>query len=270
MFGSLYDMPYLQQLRWSLKPGLGLFEGDKGAGGGGGGTGAGGTGAGAGAGGTGTGDANSAILAELKAMREENKAMKTEIEGLKKGGSGAGGGGPDDKSLTERVEAERKLREKNKQETDKIERDISYNLGVRKFVEDHKAHLSENILDLMTEADKQKFENHAEKASTLRTEIIESFFKVQANVDILTPAQKRNLADFQKLTKDGKRQESEKVYESVFEPALEMVKRVKKAEELNLAARGFATAQGGPLAVYEQKLYEAAQRNIFNKQKKAG
>lgn len=266
MYGSLFDKPFLQQMLFSIKPGMGLFN-DAGGGTGGGGAGAGaaagaaGAGAGAAAGAAGAAgvDANAALLAEIKAMRAEI----TELKG--KGAAGAGAG--NDPSIAERVEAERKVREKNKLETDKIERDISYNMGILKFAEDHKSHLAENIGEIITAADKQKFDNHAEKASTLRTEIIDAFFKVQSNLDILTPAQKRNLADFQKLTKDGKRQESEKVYESVFEPALEMVKRVKKAEELNLAARGFATAQGGPLAAYKAKLYEAAKRVIINKRK---
>ncbi len=258
MYGSLFDKPFLQTLRMSLKPGLQLFEGE-GTGTGGGGT---GTPPPAGTGtpppATGGGDSNAALLAELKAMRAEI----TELKGKKEEKA--------DPSLAERVEAERKSREKNKLETDKIERDISFNMGIAKFVDEHKSHLSDNIAEIIKVADNQKFDNHAEKSSTLRSEIIDAFFKVQANLDILTPAQKRNLADFQKLTKDGKRQESEKVYESVFEPALEMVKRVKKAEELNLAARGFATAQGGPLAAYKAKLYEAAQRVIINRKQKAG
>lgn len=173
----------------------------------------------------------------------------------------------DDKTLAQKAEAERLAREKGQTDTQKIERDISYNLGVKKFVEDHKAFLSEDVAGILTQAEKEKYDSAGQKAAELRTEIIEAFFKVQSNLDILTAAQKRNLADFQKLTKDGKRQDSEKVYESVFEPALEMVKRVKKAEELNLAARGYATATGGPLGAYKQKLLEAAKRVIINKRK---
>ncbi len=172
-----------------------------------------------------------------------------------------------DKTLAEKVEAERIAREKGQSDVAKIERDISYNLGVSKFVDDHKAYLSEDIKAILLAAEKEKYDSAGQKAAELRTEIIDAFFKVQANSDILTAAQKRILADFGKLTKDGKRQDSEKVYESVFEPALEMVKRVKKAEELNLAARGYATATGGPLGAYKQKLLEAAKRVIINKRK---
>lgn len=285
MFGSLYDKPFLQQMLSEMRSGSGLMmsEGDKGAGGGGGGGTGTGQGTGQGTGGTGTGqgtgqggDANAALLAEIKAMRAE-------ITELKKGGAGSGGQGSgggqgggqgggmgDDPSLADKARKEREAREKGQADAAKIERDISYNLGVKKFVEDHKAFLSEDVQGILAQAEKEKYDTAGQKAAELRTEIIEAFFKVQANSDILTSAQKRILADFQKLTKDGKRQDSEKVYESVFEPALEMVKRVKKAEELNLAARGYATAAGGPLGAYKQKLFEAAQRVIINKNKKAG
>lgn len=282
MFGSLYDKPFMQQMLMSMKPGLQLFNDGGGSGGGGGGTGSGqGTGNGGGQGsGTGQGgDANAALLAEIKAMRAEiTELKKGGASGGQGGGQGSGtgqgggqgGGTNDDPSLADRARKEREAKEKGHADAAKIERDISYNLGVKKFVDDHKAFLSEDVQGILAQAEKEKYDTAGQKAAELRTEIIEAFFKVQANSDILTSAQKRILADFQKLTKDGKRQDSEKVYESVFEPALEMVKRVKKAEELNLAARGYATATGGPLGAYKQKLFEAAKRVIINKNKKAG
>ena len=204
-------------------------------------------------------DANAALLAEIKAMKDEIATLK----------KGAPTPPPADPSLADKALKEREAKDKETANGVRIERDIAYNMGLKKFVEDHKPYLSEDINGILAQAEKVKYDSAGQKASELRAEIVDAFFKVQSNVDILTAAQKRNLADFQKLTKDGKRQESEKVYESVFEPALEMVKRVKKAEELNLAARGFATAQGGPLAAYKQKLLEAAKRVIINK-KKAG
>lgn len=206
-----------------------------------------------------------AANAELTAALAQIKEMQAAIAKLTPAAPAA------DKTLAEKAEAERLAREKGSADHAKIERDISYNLGVKKFVEDHKAFLSEDVQGILAQAEKEKYDTAGQKAAELRTEIIEAFFKVQANSDILTAAQKRILADFGKLTKDGKRQDSEKVYESVFEPALEMVKRVKKAEELNLAARGYATASGGPLGAYKQKLFEAAKRVIINKrERKAG
>lgn len=216
-------------------------------------------------GGTGTpppADPAAAMLAEMTAMKAEIAALKAAKtpEPLK----------TPDPSLADKVEADRLAKEKLTESSAAIERNVAFNFGVKRFVEDHKAFLPENVVAIIDLAEKEKYDSVGQKAAELRVEIMEAFFKVQSNVDTLTGAQKRNLADFQKLTKDGKRQESEKVYESVFEPALEMVKRVKKAEELNLAARGYATTAAGPLGAYKQKLLEAAKRVIINKVKKAG
>lgn len=256
MYGQLFDKPFMQAMLQDMKPGLKLFN-DGGTGGGGGG----GTGTPPPGTGTPPPDATATALAAAQAQIKEMQAAIAKLT------PGTGTPPPADKTLAEKAEAERLAREKNQTDVSKIERDLTYNLGVKKFVEDHKAFLSEDVQGILAQAEKEKYDSAGQKAAELRTEIIEAFFKVQANSDILTAAQKRILADFGKLTKDGKRQDSEKVYESVFEPALEMVKRVKKAEELNLAARGYATATGGPLGAYKQKLLEAAKRVIINKRK---
>jgi hypothetical protein len=98
------------------------------------------------------------------------------------------------------------------------------------------------IQEILTAAEKEKYDSATEKASAIKRAFIESFFAVQDNVDLLTTAQKATLDDYLKLTKNGKEAKAETVFENLFEPALETLKKVKKAEELGKARSGYASS----------------------------
>jgi NADH:ubiquinone oxidoreductase subunit F (NADH-binding) len=93
----------------------------------------------------------------------------------------------------------------------------------------------------LSSAEKEKFDSAIDKANAVKRGVIESFFAVQSNLDLLTSGQKAQVEDYLKLTKNGKEQKAASIFENVFEPTLESLRRVKKAEEVGRANNGYAT-----------------------------
>lgn len=144
--------------------------------------------------------------------------------------------------LREKVRKEKESTDAKAGEIKGIEKALSFNMSVEKFVKDNTDVLPSEIPELLKAAEKEKYDSAAEKASAIRSAFVQSFFAVQAHVDLLTASQKTTLDDYLKLTKNGKEQKASEVYENLFEPALETLKKVKKAEELGKARSGFASS----------------------------
>lgn len=159
----------------------------------------------------------------------------------------------DKEGLDEKVKRERENAEKDKARTQELEKVLKFNLGVKTFVESNKDILPSDFPAILEAAEKEKYDTEGQKASAIRAAMVNAFFNVQANVDLLTENQKAELENFQKLTKNGREEKSGSVYLNVFEPALEMLKRVKKAEELGRGRAGLVTPDKAEEA-YKQRL----------------
>lgn len=209
-----------------------LFDaasGDGGAGGGG-------AGAAGGAAATGTPDPKDAKIAELEAKL---KAAE---------GAGAGGGNQND--LVDKARKEKEDKEKREGDSKVLESAIKFDLEAESFLSTNKAYLPSEIADIFAQAKKENYGSSVEKSQALKSAIVQSFFSVQGNVDMLTPGQKSKLDDYLKLTKTVKQERSPQIYEDIFEPAFETLKRVKKAEAL-----GKGHAEGGKSEdAYKQKM----------------
>jgi hypothetical protein len=161
-------------------------------------------------------------IAELKS---QNAALMAKIEALTKPP-------PDDPGLQEKARKEREEADKKKSDVKALEKSLQFNMGSKDFVKLNENLLPKNVTDILSVAEKETYDSAIQKAQAIKTGIIESFFMVQANLDLLTPGLKTTLEEYLKLTKNGKQDRAIEVYESVFEPAFEMLKRVKKAEAL--------------------------------------
>lgn len=199
----------------------------------------GGAGGGGGAGGTTppADDVNAKLAAALK-----------EIEDLKAGKPAPTQTDPD---LLERTRKAQEEAAKNSSNTKAIEAAIEFNFKAGDFLKQHSALLPEEVKTLFANADKETFNSPVEKASEIKSGIIQSFFKVQENHDLLTAGQKAALANYLSLTKTGKSEEAGKVYSTILEPTLEMAARLKKAEEVNRARNGYSDNNDD---AYKQKL----------------
>lgn len=122
-----------------------------------------------------------------------------------------------------------------------LESALKFNMAINEFVKTNEALLPAEVLGVLKAAEKEKFDTPVERSNALRSSIIQSFFAEQKNVDLLTASQKNNLDNFLGLTKIGKEQKSEFIYENIFEPTIEQMKRINKAVEVGKANQGYAT-----------------------------
>lgn len=168
----------------------------------------------------------------------------------------------DDLSLNDKVKLERDQQDKKSSDSKALESSISFNLTVSDFVKQNESFFSKGISDIVKVAEKEKYDSHIHRANAIKAGIIQEHFSLQANVDELTESQKSVLADYTKLTKNGKEEKAKDVWEAVFEPALNTAKRVRKAEELSKSKQGLGGISDSEQA-YRDKLSKMAEKKFF-------
>lgn len=190
-----------------------------------------------------------ALKAELEALRKEKSdwSKKKEKEEL---------------SLNDKVKLEREDQEKKNSDSRLLEAALTFNLTSQQFLKDNESILPKEIGDIFKAANQEKYENAIQKSNATKAAIIQSFFSQQSNVDYLTEGQKLSLADYLKLTKNGKEDKAREIYDNLFEPALGTLKRVKKAEELSKSNQGLSAGSDSEQA-YKDKLSKMAERKFF-------
>jgi hypothetical protein len=161
----------------------------------------------------------------------ENAALKAKIAELEKKSNPEPK--PDDSDLRARAIAAAKANGDDADKIKRLENAIIFNMKSADFLKTNAALLPEDIGELFKQAEKEKFDDQAEKAASIKSGVIQSFFAVQANADLLTPGQKASLDEFLKLTKNGKQEKAQHIYEMIFEPAFERLKSERKARALN-------------------------------------
>lgn len=139
----------------------------------------------------------------------------------------------DDEELIDKSKRERAEKDKQDGDAKALEAALRFNMNSDSFLKSNESLLPKDIADIFKTAEKEKFDNPIEKDRAVKAGIIQSFFSVQSNLDLLTPALKNQLEDYLKLTKNGKQEKAQGIFDAIFEPTFEMLRRVKKAEALN-------------------------------------
>jgi len=199
---------------------------------------------------------------EIAAMKAENEASKAEAAKLKADIEALKAPKPAPKAeddLQAKAAKEKEESDKSNANAKKVENALKFNLSVANFVKENKDILTADIEGILKAAEKENYDTAFNKANAVKVGMIGTFFSVQANMDLLTAAQKSQLEDFQKLTKNGKEEKAEHVFENIFEPAIEMLKKVKKAEELGKAKSGFSSGSSVEND-YKQRLINQAKK----------
>ncbi len=185
-----------------------------------------------------------ARIVELEAAAAKGKKTEDEDE-------------TDDQDLRARARKDRESSDTESGRTKKLEDAIKFNLGSKEFLKTNEALLPKEVADIFARADRENFSDAIQKDSAIKSGLVEAFFSVQSNVDILTSGQKSALDEYLKLTKDKKQEKAQSLYEMVFEPAFEALKRSKKAEALQ---RGHGTGEDD---AYKQKLMKLGARKFL-------
>lgn len=176
---------------------------------------------------------------KLAAALKREEDLKAELEKFKKNTPPKP---EEDDDLRKKVQKDKETAAEIAAQTKIIERALAFNLKVHAFVKENSDLLPAEITAIIAQADKETYDNANAKAAAVKAAMIQAYFSVQANLDSITPAQKVVLDDYLKLTKTGKENKAAEIYENIFEPALETVRKVKKAEEVGRSRSGYGSS----------------------------
>lgn len=194
------------------------------------------------------------LAAALK--REED--LKKENEELKKKANPPKDPPKDDEDLAAKAAKERENAEKQGRETKRIENALQFNLGIDDFVKKNSDLLPKSVSDIIRVAHKETYDTAVAKANAVKASVIQEYFQVESNLEALTSTQKEKLDDYLKLTKTGKEDKAAEIYADIFEPALETIRKIKKAEEIGRTRGGYSDLSDSDSA-YKDKLIKGSQ-----------
>ncbi len=197
---------------------------------------------------------------ELSDLRASNAALEARLAKLEKPNPA-----PDDPELIEKARKQRETDDKKNSDGKALEAALRFNMGAENWLKQNESLLPKGIADIFKAAEKETYGSAIEKDGAIKSGIIQSFFSVQANLDLLTPAIKGQLEDYLKLTKTGKQDKAQQMYDMIFEPAFEMLRRVKKAEALN---KGFGTG-GASEDAYKKKMMDLSKKHYLGEKPNA-
>lgn len=184
--------------------------------------------------------------AEIARLRRENEELK------RKQASGGGGGGGDGDDTVDKFRKQKAEDDRKAQEVREVERAVRFNLTCDEFIAANKALLPEEMEGIISRAKSEKYESDVKRSAAFRAAILKSYFSVQANVDSLTASQKATIENWKGLTQAERESRSADVYESIFEPAIEAAKKVRKAEEVGRARSGMASETAHGIALRDK------------------
>lgn len=197
-------------------------------------------------------------------LSAENAALKAQLAKYQNQGSGESGNqGEHDQDLLEKSRKQREEADKKKTDTKSLENALRFEMESESWIKQNQNLLPKDIQDIFTTAKSETYDSPVEKDSALKSGIIQSFFSVQDNLDLLTPGLKNQLEDYLKLTKNGKQDKAQSIYSNIFEPAFEMLKRVKKAEALQ---KGHGD---GSDDAYKNKLMQGSRKHYLGEKANA-
>ena len=214
-------------------------------------------------GGGGTGNPPAPTLESLAKDNGELRSLTTkllsEIETLKKGGAPNPNPAPkpDDADLAAKAEKERKEKETKANRDKALTSAVKFTMGAAEWLKTNAALLPKSIEGIFAQAAKENYSDEIEKDQAIKSAIVSEFFAVQENLDQLTEPQKLAIEEFRKLTKTGKQERAQQVYESIFEPTFESIKKVKKAELISKGHGGASDAN----QKYKEKMINASKKH---------
>ncbi len=192
----------------------------------------------------------------------ENAALKQELAALKAASTKPPAPAPED-DLLRRARESGNANQLDAARMKRLESSIGFNMQSGEFLKANSALLPAEVENIFKEAEKETFSDATEKADAIKSGLIQSFFSVQENEDLLTGGQKAQLDEYRKLTKTGKQEKAQALYDMVFEPAFNLLKQMKKADALN---RGLHSPSGIEEA-RKKRLIERSEKYHFRGKK---
>ena len=230
---------------------------------------AGGDGGGAGGGGgapaskDGGGAPTPAAGGSVTLSKEQFDAIMAKI-----GGGGAPAPTPSDKDkkdgegdLASKAAKEREEGERRQAETKGLEAAVAFNHGIKEWAKTNAVLLPKSIDSIIAAADKETYDSAVQKSNAIKEALVSEFFAQQSNLDLLTQTQKNALEEFKKLTKNSKQERVQTLFDTVFEPTFESLKRERKASQVR---QGLGDPSNMETA-HEAKMKAISQKRYFKK-----
>lgn len=170
---------------------------------------------------------------------------------------------PDDKDLAAKAAKEREEKEGKAKHEKSLESAITFNHASKDFLKVNAGLLPKSIDGIFAAADKEKFDSAIEKSNAIKVGIVQEYFAVQANHDLLTASQKIELDEFLKLTKNGKQDRVENIYAMIFEPTLETARKIEKARQVSDGRKDQTDAE----KAYTDRMKEIGQKHYLGDKK---
>ena len=194
---------------------------------------------------------------DISSLKAANESLLKRLEALE--GKGKQDQGSDD-DLLKKAEAERKAKESKGADSKSLESALKFTIAAPEWLKTNLSLLPKDVEGIFSAAAKESYDDEVQKACAIKSGVVQSFFKVQENMDLLTSAQKIVLDDWLKLTKTGREEKAQAIYDSIFEPSFEMLKRLKKAATLSQSgARNSDDAE----TAYKTKLISGSKKHYL-------
>lgn len=213
----------------------------------------------------GTGGGADLTPEQIQALQTENDRIKKELEALKTK-TPPNQNPPEDPNKGDLAEAARKKREAEEAEKKKsstLKSALEFVIKAPEWLKTNAPLLPKTVEGLFTAADKENYGSDIEKANAIKAGIVQEFFALQSNLDLLTESQKIVVEDFKKLTHADKRERVADVYATIFEPTFEQLKRLEKAKQVRNGEHSPSNAE----AAYNQKMIEISRKHYLGEQK---
>jgi hypothetical protein len=208
---------------------------------------------------------------ELAALKESNPkayesyvALKGEHDKLKAAPAPKNEPAPKDDptDLAAKAAKEREEKEKGAKHEKDLESSIRFTSAAATWAKENAALLPKNVESILAAAEKENYGSTIQKASAVKEAIVLEFFGHQVNLDLLTASQKSTFDEFKGLTKDKRIERAQQVYDSIFEPTFETLKKVKRAEQVS---KGFKDETQGEQAYKDKRLKMARKQHLGEK-----
>lgn len=196
--------------------------------------------------------------AQADDLRAMNQKLLERIDALEKRVNPQGNP-QDPEDLANKARVKREEIEKQQAHERRLEAAVKFTTGSKEFVKTNSSLLPKTIEGIFEQAEKENYGSTIEKESAIKVGIISEFFAIQSNLDLLTASQKTVLEDFKKLTKTDKQDRAASIYDSIFEPTFETLKKVKRAEQVS---KGFADPTNAE-AAYREKLVKGSRKHYL-------
>lgn len=194
---------------------------------------------------------------DLESLKTQNADLLKRLEALE------GKGKPDptkDPDLLKKAEMEREEKERKNSDSKALESALKFNIGAPAWIKENSTLLPKDFEGIFAAAEKENYDSQIQKSLAIKSGLIQSFFKIQENLDLLTGTQKSTLEDWLKLTPNAREEKAQSLFDNIFEPSLNMLKGIKKAQALN---RGGERSSDDVESAYKERLMKGSRKHYM-------